>query len=109
MGFSHDLPNKNLAEAEHKALEAFFGKHKDLKEVAERLLKMYADQLTHLFQCMKNQGKYRVREEFAKDLLLSRKGAHDERHIVAKLKNMFPKIRRAGDGAHCNPAPGSSR
>ncbi|GAU99286.1 hypothetical protein RvY_10312 [Ramazzottius varieornatus] len=66
MGFSRDLPNKNLAEAEHKALKAFFGKHKDPREVAPR-------------------------EEFAKDLLLSREEAHDDRHILAKLKNMFPK------------------
>ncbi|GAV09379.1 hypothetical protein RvY_18929 [Ramazzottius varieornatus] len=87
MGFSRDLPNTNLAEAEHKALKAFFGKNKDPREVAERLLKLYADQVTHLFQCMKNQGKYRVREEFAKDLLLSREEARDERHIVAPGKS----------------------
>ncbi|GAU99069.1 hypothetical protein RvY_10115 [Ramazzottius varieornatus] len=57
IGFSRDMLNTNLAEAEHKALEPFFGKRKDPREVAERLLKLYADQLTHLFQCMKNQGK----------------------------------------------------
>ncbi|GAU93239.1 hypothetical protein RvY_05205 [Ramazzottius varieornatus] len=91
MGFSRDLPNTNLSEAMNKTLKAFFGTHNDPREVVERLLKMYADETVFMFQALKDQGRYRIAEQYREDLLLSREKAHDNSHIMSKVQRLFPK------------------
>ncbi|GAV07102.1 hypothetical protein RvY_16978 [Ramazzottius varieornatus] len=91
MGFSRDLPNTNLSEAMNKTLRAFFGTHNDPREVVERLLKMYADETVFMFQALKDQGRYRIAEQYREDLLLSRQKAHDNTHIMSKVQRLSSK------------------
>ena len=90
MGFSRDLPHTNFAEAMHKAMKAFFGKHQDSRVLVEKLLKLYADDIICLFKALKGQGRYLVRKEFQAEFLISRELCHDVAHVKSKLHKMFP-------------------
>ncbi|GAU97627.1 hypothetical protein RvY_08893 [Ramazzottius varieornatus] len=73
----------------NKTLKAFCGTHNDPREVVERLLKMYADETVFMLQALKDQGRYRIAEQYREDLLLSREKAHDNTHIMSKVQRLF--------------------